>query len=210
MSYILDALVKADQERQRQGVPGLHTVQSGLSARDGAQRRWPVGVAGAMLAAGLLSLAWGRFWQGPAPVAALLPEPGRGAPMPRVPAAPPAAAPADRPLAPSPVASPSRPPVPVREAMPERAQAIAAEKTPKPGSRLYNIAELPPALQEQARKIKVAGFAQASDAGERLAIINDRAWREGDEVTTGLRVERIANDGVIFNLKGYRFRKGGA
>ncbi|MGE5490004.1 MAG: general secretion pathway protein GspB [Actinomycetota bacterium] len=208
MSYILDALVKADQERQRQAVPGLHTVQAGLPVVPVFQRRWPLGAAGAVLAVGVVALAWNRPGHGPTPAASapesLRERPAAAAPL----ATPPAEAP--RPVMPIIVAPPSRPLPTLREAAPQRALEAAEAKAPRPGTRLYAIAELPPALQEEARKIRVAGFAQGSGDDQRLAIINDRAWREGDEVTTGLRVERISNDGVIFNLKGYRFRKGAA
>lgn len=214
MSYILDALVKADLERQRQGVPGLHTMQAGLMPGPGARRRWPVGVAAMAVGAGVLALAWEQWAQHPEAAAAPIREPERQLPLAAaVPVVPPPAAKAASPVAsPPPVAA--RPAAPARELRPEARPATvemaAPERKTRPDSRLYTIAELPPALQQEARNITVAGFAQASDANERLAIINDRAWREGEEVRTGLKVERISSDGVILNLKGYRFRKGGA
>lgn len=208
MSYILDALVKADQERQRQAVPGLHTVQAGLPVVPVFQRRWPLGAAGAVLAAGVVALAWNRPGHVPTPVIPA-PESQREALVTAKQAVTPVVPPV--PVMPIIVAPPPRPLPLLREvAVPQRAPEAAEAKVPRPGTRLYAIAELPPALQEEARKIRVAGFAQGSGDDQRLAIINDRAWREGDEVTIGLRVERISNDGVIFNLKGYRFRKGAA
>ncbi|HJW25287.1 MAG TPA: general secretion pathway protein GspB [Rhodocyclaceae bacterium] len=214
MSYILDALVKADLERQRQGVPGLHTIQAGLMPGPGARRRWPVGVAAMAVGAGVLALAWEHWAQHPEAGATHTREPERQLPLAAaVPAVPPPVARAASPVVSrAPVAA--RPAAPVRdlrpEARPASVEMAAPERKTRPDSRLYTIAELPPALQQEARNITVAGFAQASDANERLAIINDRAWREGEEVRTGLKVERISSDGVILNLKGYRFRKGGA
>lgn len=201
MSYILDALLKADLERQRQAVPGLHTVQLSPPGGSGARGRWPAWTAGALLLAVLPYFAWERLGQAPAPAAPV--KRSQATPA-AVEAAPPPAEEA-RALPEGAAFKPAPPPAPRREASRE----VLAGHGRRPDSRLYAIAELPPALQSEARKIAVAGFAQASDAEERMAIINDRALREGDEVTTGLRVERIADDGVIFNLKGYRFRKGG-
>jgi len=215
MSYILDALVKADLERQRQEVPGLHTVHGGPSPKEGMYLRWPAGGIGMMLAAGLLFLAWDRPWQGPGPAATPPAEQELRLPAPMPPVSLPSPAQAGVQATPPGAAMPSRPLALAREVRREatagsRIETAAEERKSRPDSRLYGIAELPPALQKEARSIMVAGFAQASDAGERMAIINDRAWREGDEVTTGLKVERISNDGVIFNFKGYRFRKGGS
>lgn len=214
MSYILDALVKADLERQRQGVPDLHTIQASLMPGPGARRRWPLGVAAMAVGAGVLALAWEHWAQRPEAGAARIREPERQLPLAAaVPVVPPPAAKAVSIVA-SPAPVPARPAAPVRELRPEArtvgADAAVPDRKIRPDSRLYTIAELPPALQQEARNITVAGFAQASDANERLAIINDRAWREGEEVRTGLKVERISSDGVILNLKGYRFRKGGA
>lgn len=212
MSYILDALVKADLERHRQQVPGLNTVQVVLPPRESMQRRWLAGAAGALVAAGFVFLAWGRPGPLPPAVPSTAPEQGPQAPMPptalplrtdsRVPAVPPIAA------------QPSQTDAQGRDGHREasaasRIETASEERKIRPSSRLYDIAELPPALQKEARNLTVAGYAQISDAGESMAIIDNRAWREGDEVAKGLKVERISSEGVTFNLKGYRFRKGG-
>lgn len=84
----------------------------------------------------------------------------------------------------------------------------APRATAEAGPRVYALAELPAAIQKAAKQISVAGFAQADNSKERMAIINNRALREGDELPGGLRVERIVGNSVVFNLKGYRFIKG--
>jgi hypothetical protein len=43
--------------------------------------------------------------------------------------------------------------------------------------------------------------------GGNIAIINDRLMKEGDEVSPGLRVEKIKDDSVIFSYKGYVFSR---
>ena len=85
MSYILDALRRAEAERQRGTVPGLHaqpatgTLPAGPDGPDTAQRRWRVGtraLAGLLLA-GLLAAAAGLGWllkPAPAAIAVGLPS----------------------------------------------------------------------------------------------------------------------------------------
>lgn len=225
MSYILDALVQAELERQSRGVPGLHTVQTlpHLRPLPPPRRRWPILVSGAAGLGGLLALAWMQPWHRdvldvPAPLvgsasilaaatqakAAVVSLDGPGlttaAPVQRLQAVP---------ETPTVVATPADPPRRHhRKVHKGKTRKPPAKIAVGPGLRLYNIAELPPELQAAARKVSVAGFARSDNPKERMAIINDRALREGDEVSGGLRVEQIAGDGVVFNLKGYRFRKG--
>ncbi|MCJ0763496.1 general secretion pathway protein GspB [Variovorax terrae] len=118
MSYILDALKRADAERERGTVPGLHAQPAALPAHDPAQgRRQPllwVGLAVALLMLGLL--AW-RLVLAPAPT------PSPAAPTaPRVAAAP--AAPLQIPAAPRPAPAP----------MPEPVVAAPAAPTPSPNA----------------------------------------------------------------------------
>lgn len=204
MSYILDALVKADRERQRQVVPGLHTIQVLSLPAHGLQPHWLAAVAGLGLAAGIGALAW---WGLASDTRLLQASSAAGA----TPVAARHHTDETKPLAE--VTKPARPAIARdnrQEKPPGRPAPIAKAAVARPEARLYSIAELPPALQKDARNITISGFAHASDANARMAIINDRALREGDEVTGGLRVERISSDGVVFNFKGYRFRKGGA
>jgi general secretion pathway protein B len=63
MSYILDALKKSEQERQRGAVPGLHTVQASVSGVRENRSRWLLVLAVALLLnAGLLGY-WLYPWQ---------------------------------------------------------------------------------------------------------------------------------------------------
>ncbi len=62
MSYILDALRRADAERSRGAVPGLHAqslpIDGEPAARNYAPLAWAAGAAGVLLAAGVGVLLW--------------------------------------------------------------------------------------------------------------------------------------------------------
>lgn len=133
MSYILDALRRADAERGRGAVPGLHTQAapatgaSPLPGRAGPTNLWLVaaGVVGAaVLAAG------GTWWalRPQAPVADVVVAAAPAAP------APAAVAPAPATL-PPPAPAPLPPPSPVPEPAPSPALAPLAPSEPRSASK---------------------------------------------------------------------------
>lgn len=199
-SCILGALIQAERERQqRQGAPRLQDLCRPPPPPLASGRPWllPAGLAGAGL--GLLAaLLWGSGTSGAAaPVAlaaATLPEAAPEKPVGTGTAPPPLACP------------PAPPPGPAAAAVGRRARAARLGKNAAP--RLYRVAQLPAALRATAQGLAVAGYARTGERDQRMAIVNDRAVREGDWLAAGLRIERIGGDGVVFNLKGYRFLKG--
>jgi general secretion pathway protein B len=73
----------------------------------------------------------------------------------------------------------------------------------------------PPKLSESSLssidglpKLSLSFLVYSKNPPDRMVSINGRMVREGQEVSAGLKLEEIAPDGVIFNYKGYRFRKG--
>jgi len=139
MSYILDALRKADAERERGAVPGLHTQPvPGASSAPASARRGPptaalaAGVA-AVAAVGLALLWFDRDVPAPEPARTV----ASGAVTEPAPAAPPATAPmpAPAPVATAPVAPPPPAPVPVPPSVTAAREAAArseAARTPPP------------------------------------------------------------------------------
>jgi general secretion pathway protein B len=180
MSFILDALKKAESERNRQTGPVLMDARI---AR--ARQRLPVWawVLGCVLLANLLVLAWILLRQAPAvppAVTTSAPAPAPAAPV----VAPAAAAPVDAtapPLASSPV---------TREQ-----QNI--DNLPTMQDLLASGIALP-ALQ---LNLHVYDEAPAN----RYVLLNSKRVREGDEVTDGLRVERVTPRGVVLSYRGRRF-----
>jgi general secretion pathway protein B len=71
---------------------------------------------------------------------------------------------------------------------------------------VLNFSELPEVLRRNIPALAVSGFSHAEESDARMAVINDRMLREGDDAGGGVRVERIGAEGVILNYKGYRFR----
>jgi general secretion pathway protein B len=69
-----------------------------------------------------------------------------------------------------------------------------------------SMAEMPPGLQREMPALSVAGFIR-DEGSSSMVIVNDRLVREGDEVAPGVTLEKIINDSLVFNYKGYRFKR---
>lgn len=138
MSYILQALQRAEAERNRGATPGLHTptlpAATAAEPRRGRALPWGLGAA-ALVVAG--ALAWWLWPAGPAhtPVAGTQPPSATAAaPQPAAPAVPATPAPAV-PAAPTPATPPvaqAVPPTAVITAPPEAAPAPAPRAEPAP------------------------------------------------------------------------------
>ena len=72
MSYILDALKKAESDRKLGSVPNIHTQAVVAAESDRGSSRWAARstwAVGALLASGLLAIVWYQPWQSaPAPI----------------------------------------------------------------------------------------------------------------------------------------------
>lgn len=79
-------------------------------------------------------------------------------------------------------------------------------RTPPSPAPAGGTAELPPALQQELPALSVAGFIR-DESSSSMVIVNDRLVREGDEVAPGVKLEKILNDSLVFNYKGYRFKR---
>ncbi len=67
--------------------------------------------------------------------------------------------------------------------------------------------DLPAKLRDSMPKISVSMLSYRSVPAERWININGAKLREGQEVSKGLKVERITPDGAIFEYQGHRFYK---
>lgn len=235
MSYILDALKRADAERERGHVPGLHAQPLGEGGSADARQRTPRWALWGGLAAGavvLAALAWRMGADANAPVpAAPQPAPARPevamappakpvatpapvTPSPDVPSyAPPPAA-----VAAKPVAKDSRPPAatepaaavataaPVPAVKAAPTAASSAPAKPQAAAPIPLFAELPSSLRQQLPTLAVGGSVYSDDASSRFIMLNGEVVKEGSQPAPGLVVERIEPRSAVLRFKGERFR----
>lgn len=235
MSYILDALRKAQSQRERNRLPGLHDNALGTATVEQPAR--PRAFAAAALGVGVIAVGLGA-WQlsdrssgrtdavaGPAPVAD--PQPRAVVPLPPVPApapAPVAAAPgpaeAIQPPAPAPVAPPP-PERPVRTApAPAPAPApVAAAPAPRAAAAVQPasqpVASNPPAASASAPTanapppgappMAISGGVYSPDPAQRMLIVNGQVFNEGSEVAAGVRLEEVRPRQAVLSFGGQRF-----
>ncbi len=219
MSYILDALTKAAQQRDRHA-PVVQRLLS-PAPRPGSpwtrsSGRW---IAALALNAALLTglLVW---WLRPVPVpvvaptdpaataapaTATPPRPGRLEALPRTDVQVEKAAPPMRDTstdsaarAAKPRAQPPAPPASPRPAAP------TAQPVPAPTVAPPVASAGPPSSQERAR-LRLEALIYADVPAQRMVFINGRRYGEGDVIDGRLRVEEIQEDGVELSDQGRRF-----
>jgi general secretion pathway protein B len=232
MSYILDALKKSDQQRQRGTTPTLPSAQATVSApKQSSYVHYGV-LAAVLLCAGI-AIGWLYPWQEeqPAheaePVAArpAIQKTNQASPTPR----PDQVAMADKseqklavpsPAPAAPVISPKEPAVPVaaeqeqKLPVPSPAPAAPAVSPKEPAipvaaeQKATTLAELPLAIQHEIPDMKIQLHSYSNKSVNSIVSINSRMLKEGESLAPGLRLEKITPDGVILSYKGYRFQCG--
>ena len=231
MSYILEALKKAQAERQLGNAPTIHAPAPGYTAPVTRASRRPL-VAGA--AAGAIVLALGAavyLWRQPAapsqvasapaattvPAPAVVPAPQPAAlptPLPPAPPEPQAkpkaeTAPAARPKeAAKPVTPPYIEAAETPPPEPARPVVMAAPTTAPPPveDNVGPLQSLPEAIQRDVPKVVFGGYIYSPNPAERLLLVDKMLRREGEEVAPGLVLERLLPKAAIMNFRGYRYR----
>lgn len=224
MSYILDALKRADTERERGNVPGLHTRQlatpSGHTVPSERSRLW-LAVAAAVALGGIGVGLW--VWQTPteAPLAVLLkpvvvqPPVSTAAVPPAVsaPATPTAALPvAPAIVKPRPTPTPAAPAIaaPVRpkpEVKPKPIVALTAPaKTTATLAALPLLSELPEDLRRQVPALTITGAVYSENPAQRLLLVNNLVLAQGALAAPELTLEEIRARSSVFSFRGTRFR----
>ena len=214
MSYILDALRRADAERQHGQVPGLNTQASVPRVAPPPLRR--SSLVWALLALVLVAAAGGAWWWagtravGVAPSALpATPLPGSAlasAPTPAqasAPMAPSVQAPVPVPVPTLPVvvsAAPAAPVAPVPEPAPASAAAAKAPPEPPP----VPVASLSPEQRRDMPPLDVSGAVWSASPASRFVMLNGQLTREGDTVAPGLVLERITPKSAVLRWRGLR------
>jgi general secretion pathway protein B len=223
MSYILDALKRAEAERTRQAdtTPG-QTAPSGPvvwadPARGPLLPAWAWAVAGVgVTVAALAAWQWSGSGSERAPPPIATPDltmsapspvsiPARTPAAPTEPAPPTATAPEPRPAAtkkPKPAESPRREDPPRSAA----ATATTPADTPAPQTvRVTGIAALPPDLRSALPSLAFGGSVYSSAPTQRLLIINGQVFHEGDALGSGASLDEIGPRGAVLRFKGQRY-----
>ena len=209
MSYILEALKKAQAERELGSAPTIHAATiHAVPVRSAASRKpLLIGLGAGALVAGVAAFAMLRQ-SAPPPqpvVVAAAPSPAPQQPL-VVPVAPPAPPPVVK--APKPVAKPpvavAKAPEPAPE--PERAEPVAAPQPAPLEDSAPPLSQLPEAIQREVPRIAVGGYIYSANPADRLLLIDKVLRREGEEVAPGLVLERLLPKAAVMNYRGYRYR----
>ena len=230
MSYILDALKKAAEQRGANATVLLRASAPSIRGTRLARLPWiVVGVLLLLNVAGLVYLMWpapaiqtATPPVPPARVALIQPIEAPPAPPPTqvIPAQPPKA-PAKQPAAvatpPTGAAPPAAPKVVVDKPVPEKPAVIeksvgdkamvritpGATARPTPADAKPAVA---PLVKADSQRFKLEVLSYSDVPAQRLVFINGRRYREGDVIDGGgVKVEQIREDSVLLNEEGQRF-----
>lgn len=181
MSYILDALRRAESERERGQVPGVHAQPIAVGSSGKRGRLWltvPAAALGLLLLGGLAAR-----WLAPTPV----PTPA--------PPAPPVAL------------TRAAPPMPAPELVrlpPPGVAAVVAPAAPRPAAPIA-LGALPEALRRQLPPLATGGAMYSETPAKRMLIINGQLYQEGAALAPGLVLEQIKLNSAVLSFKGQRF-----
>ncbi|MDP2368569.1 general secretion pathway protein GspB [Rhodoferax sp.] len=193
MSYILDALKRAEAERGRGAVPGLHVSQVSTALADARpsarSQRWLLAAAMAVVVSGGIAAG---LWVWRAPVRDPAPAP---APVPAVAILPQPVAPTPRVVASSPSA-PARPPV--AKASPDQLVAAAVPL----------LGDLPQELRRLIPPLSITGVVYSENPGQRLLLVNNLVLPQGSLAAPEVNLDEIQPKSSVFSFRGTRFRVG--
>lgn len=204
MSYILDALRKADAERERDPARGIHAqpvaVPAPSSGWSPAQR-----IVAASAALGAAAAAAILLWPAaPAPVPVQAPTPVAQTPPP----APAPMEPAQAVLPPAPIEQAPAPVQAVARPIPEPRAAASAASAKAPAAapdRVVAVNELPADVQRELPKLPITGGVYSENAGQRMLIVSGQVANEGAEIAPGLVLEQIRAKSAVLRFRGWRY-----
>lgn len=232
MSYILDALRKSERERSLGAVPDLETVQQERPVVHASRWPWVVGVLllinVAIVITFLLKVpatvvvvesgATGKTESAVSVDPAVPPEVGMapaGAPEP----ARAAGIGANESLLPSNVKEPEPPPTSlakvetldvhstVNVTTPIQSwSAMPASSLPEPEPAATDWMDMPPDFRARVSRPDIDVHVYSDEPTRRFVLIDLQKYREGERIDSGLEIESITQNGVIFSDQGTRFQ----
>jgi general secretion pathway protein B len=227
MSYILEALKKAQAERQLGNAPTIHAPQPVPAAQpDAVASRKPLLIG---LGAGVLVVALGALflWQrgpsAPAPApAAVLADKSAAAPAAKQGrgsepslasgaasntlevSAPPAPPPRPAHVAEAPARSVSS--ASPAASAPRAAAAPPAAQAPVAEDSLPYLHQLPDTIQRDIPRVTFGGYMYSANPADRLLLVDKTLRHEGEEVGPGLVLEKLMPKAAVMNFRGIRYR----
>lgn len=210
MSYILDALKKADEQRQRAEPPTLRSAPAVVTATK-KPSTWRYALIAVVLIGVALMAGWlqSRSSSKPSsseptaashkPLAANPSPPAFTAPPFPIPSMPAPPLPLPQTTVAAPHMSTNPPAANITHGVPAAAEA--------PSGRLLTMDELPIPVRQALPAMTVSMHAWSATPKARLVSINNQVLHEGDSVAPGLTLEEITTDGMIMSFRGYRFRR---
>jgi len=192
MSYILDALKKADQERQQGDVPSLKSSSPSTTQHTPSHRN----IIWVMTLAIIIALVWFKPWQGQTPTQQELQS---------VPATQTTTNIKPAMEMPQTVQSEPIQPTPKTDApVPAETTASTQKSTSEPVS-IPNVMELPAHIQNTLPTIQISGHIYDATPANRMIIINGHVEREGRYISDNTILDSITEDGIILNHSGTLF-----
>jgi general secretion pathway protein B len=227
VSYILEALKKAEAQRGQGQVPGLHDQHmapefSGGGAREGNGLLIWIIMAMGLIMMGLLVWA---LWQpdaapppslpaiatapapapAPAPTQAVMPKAPPEAIAPPTPAIPPQAPLAATEPTPAPAQAMVEPALQPRHERRVRNEPAKADAAPAAKAQQDTLPELPESMRAQLPKLSFGGAMHSDNPASRMLIVNGQLLHEGDAISPDLTLEQIQLKQATFRFKGHRY-----
>lgn len=225
MSFILDALKKAERERKLGNVPSIDATLDGLTASTRGSR-WPTIIAAGLIANAAVLGALYVYWQqrsetpvvqahseteveSPASRATVAKPDTRKDPEPTVTAAVAVEAPEPSatklpltPTGPSPTPKPlpdQKPTTPPAGSEPHR----TATNIERPLPPLLD--DLPAEFRREVPALELSVHVYSDTPSQRFIFVNNRRYGEGQDTQEGARVERIQPNGIVLSYQGREF-----
>jgi general secretion pathway protein B len=202
MSYILDALRKADAERERDPARGIHAHAGPLPVERGGSMHilLAVSVVTAIVVVSALTLWMGPQSEPRVSAADSMPKPQAVAVQVRIEPPPPPAAVKE-------VAVAAAVPVPRPAASMTKAavQPQAARPAAAASEAILTVSQLPAEIQQGLPKLPIAGGVYSQNAAQRMLLVSGQLVTEGTEIAPGLVLEQIRPRSAVLRFRGWRY-----
>lgn len=232
MSYILDALRRAESERVKDQTPSLHDMTlapAEVDEFDAPRKRMPIALAvfgGSALMLGAAAAWWLMREPVAPPATAPVFAPAERPPVASATLEAPQAPNAPTVIAPAPVQPPVQAPPLAQAEMPPRvilAPPVAPPQrpatvrqvpaaTPKPASTeaideraVPTLNQLPAELRNALPPMRFEGTVYSDNAADRMLMVNGQLLHEGEKVGGEVLVERIKPRSAVMQFRGQRF-----